>query len=75
MSLVLYIKVVKRVQREDREKLLCDFLQSHQLEDGRSVAIGYAFYDYDLDGTLDVLKAPEFPGPLREFVTNLKDLS
>jgi len=56
----------------DREERLCAFLRGHKPE--VKMVIGYAFYDYDAKGTLDVLLADEFPEALKEHVLNLEGL-
>ena len=58
-----------RLAISDREERLCAFLKSYK--PAVQVAIGYAFYDYDGEGTLYVLLANEFPKALKAKVFNL----
>ena len=64
--------MVCKVPKADRERRLCAFLD--QMGPWSGVAIGYAFYDYDVATGLDVLGANEFPGAFAGLVENLKDL-
>ena len=61
--------LVRKVPKADRERRLCAFLG--QMEPWYGIAIGYAFYDYDVATGLDVLSADEFPVALTEVVENL----
>ena len=51
---------------------LCAFLARY--EPVVPMALGYAFFDYDADGGLDVLTADEFPHALLEHAFNLEGL-
>ena len=63
-----------RVPKVDREARLCAFLKRFKSDPKVPMAMGYAFYDYDAGGVLDVLVADEFPKALGKCAFNLKSL-
>ena len=63
----------RRVPKDDREVFLLGWLG--EFESTGCWAIGYAFYDCDADGNLDVLDNEHYHPQYREVAVNLTDPS